>query len=127
MKFKTLDELRRMTGMELRAYRTQLWVTIHSDMAEAERSAWRPILRAVERSQESKAALMVKHGGLTVGIVTVEFFAGDTFDDALVRLSVDRRGGRATEEYMPQPEELMAYLRRLGIDPYDSALRWEPV
>lgn len=136
MKPKSPQELRQMSTTDLRLYRSMLWQTMlearYGPWLTAQREAWAPILRAIERSNESKAALVLKSGSVVQAILIVEFWAGDKPEDALVRLSVDRRNGRPPEEYMPQPDELLAYLTRLlspeGHDPYrlDTA-RWEPV
>lgn len=117
-----------MNGKDLRIYRTQLWLILNEEWAKAQQEAWKPILRAVERSQQNKAALVLKSGGLTRAIVTVEFFEGERVEDALVRLDIDRKNGKPVEQYMPYPDELMAYLGRLGMDPYYlNSARWEPV
>lgn len=131
MKLKTPQELAQMSKKELRDYRTILYLLIHEKWGRAQREAWAPILRAIERSNENKAALVLKSGSVTRAIVMVEFWQDDqpgtAFEHALVRLSVDRRDGSPVEEYAPNPEELMAYLERLGLDPYAKPGRWEPV
>lgn len=120
-----------MSKADIRVYRTMLWLKLNEQWAQMQREAWRPILRAVERSNESKAALVLKSGGFTRAIITIEFFQGEEADDALVRLSVDRRDGNPPQEYIPYPEEVMAYLARLlegtPFTIYNVGSRWEPV
>ena len=133
MKQKRYEELRQMSNAELRLERDLAWFQYmeakYGPWMKAQREGWAPILRAVERSNENKAALVLKSGAFVRGIITVEFWAEDRPQDALVRLDVDRRDGRPVEQYMPHPEELMAYLERLMApdSPYHLTARWEPV
>lgn len=129
-----MEELRRLDAMQRNDYRTWLWLKIHNEWGKAQLVAWAPILRAIERSNENKCALVLKSGTVVTAIVTLEFWnsnnsRGQSFDDALVLLEIDRRNGQPVEKYAPDPVELMGYLQILGLDPYGAGvrLRWEPV
>lgn len=77
---------------------------------------------AIDRSNQDKAALVIKQGGLTVGTIIVEYFGDD-----LLKLEVNR-GGRQWETYACNPgADFVRHLQQLLPNALSLGNNWEPV